>query len=178
METLRDLQQTVGGQLLPEGRVHDLTAVPLGRIVTDSRQVAAGDVFLALEGQNHDGASFAGEAFRRGTAGAVVASPIDVPEDCWALLVDDTHLALEQWARWKRRQFTGTLIAVTGSVGKTTTRQMIDTVLRRRLRRDDQPAERQPSSRRAVRAVGARSGRRLRRAGVGCQPAGRDRGHV
>ncbi|MGA2618679.1 MAG: UDP-N-acetylmuramoyl-tripeptide--D-alanyl-D-alanine ligase [Thermoguttaceae bacterium] len=140
METLRDLQQTVGGQLLPEGRVHDATAVPLlGRIVTDSRQVAAGDVFLALEGANHDGASFAGEAFRRGAPGAVVASPIDVPEDCWALLVDDTQLALEQWARWKRRQFTGTLIAVTGSVGKTTTRQMIDTVLRRRLRGTTSP---------------------------------------
>ena len=56
-----------------------------------------------------------------------------IPEDGWILNVDDTQRALEQWARWKRRRFTGIVIAVTGSVGKTTTRQMIHTVLQSRL---------------------------------------------
>ena len=55
------------------------------------------------------------------------------PRGRWALQVEDTHRALAQWAMWKRRQFTGTLVAVTGSVGKTTTRQMIHTVLQSRL---------------------------------------------
>ena len=133
MSTLHDLQQATSGHLLPEGRIPDLGAVAVGRAVTDSRQVEQGDVFFALRGENHDGTAFAGEAFRRGARGAVVAVPIDVPDDCWAMVADNTQWALEQWARWKRRQFTGTLIGVTGSVGKTTTRQMIHTVLQSRL---------------------------------------------
>jgi UDP-N-acetylmuramoyl-tripeptide--D-alanyl-D-alanine ligase len=134
MSTLHDLQLALCGHLLPEGRIPDLGAVAVGRPVTDSRLVEQGDVFFALRGANHDGEAFVGEAFRRGANGAVVTVPIDVPEDCWAMVVDNTQWALEQWARWKRRQFTGTLIAVTGSVGKTTTRQMIHTVLQTRLR--------------------------------------------
>jgi UDP-N-acetylmuramoyl-tripeptide--D-alanyl-D-alanine ligase len=54
--------------------------------------------------------------------------------------VDDTQAALWQWAAWRREQFDGTVIAVTGSVGKTTTRQMIDTILRARLRGTASPA--------------------------------------
>ena len=98
---------------------------------TDSRQVEPGDVFWALRGPHHDGGEFVAEAFERGAAGAVVAAPVDVPPDAGPIRVDDTHAALRQWAAWKRRQFTGTVIAVTGSVGKTTTRQMIHTVLQR-----------------------------------------------
>ena len=56
-----------------------------------------------------------------------------MPPGRWALAVDDTAAALAQWAAWNRRRFTGTTIAVTGSVGKTTTRQMIHTVLQSRL---------------------------------------------
>ena len=56
------------------------------------------------------------------------------PDQGWILNVDDTQRALEQWARWKRRHFTGIVIGVTGSVGKTTTRQMIHTVLQSRLK--------------------------------------------
>ena len=97
-------------------------------------QVAAGDVFWALSGPNYDGASFLHEVFRRGAQGAVAARPAFNPGDGWLLDVDDTQRALEQWARWKRRRFTGSVIAVTGSVGKTTTRQMIHTVLHSRLK--------------------------------------------
>ncbi len=103
-------------------------------IVTDSRQIEPGNIFWALRGPNHDGADFAAEAFRRGAAGAVVGKKIDVPSDRWAVEVDDPLDALRQWAAWRRRHFGGTLIAVTGSVGKTTTRQMIHTVLRSRLK--------------------------------------------
>ena len=103
-------------------------------MVSDSRTIEPGDVFWALRGPNHDGEQFVAEAFRRGAAGAVVAEDVAVPDDRWVVRVDDTHQALLAWARWKRRQFTGTVIAVTGSAGKTTTRQMIHTVLQSRLR--------------------------------------------
>jgi UDP-N-acetylmuramoyl-tripeptide--D-alanyl-D-alanine ligase len=139
MNTLFDLHQTIRGSLSLKGPVHDVRMVPLGRIVTDSRAVEQGDVFWALRGPNHDGAAFAGEAFRRGAAGAVVAGAIDVPEGAWAVQVEDPQRALIDWAVWKRRRFTGTLIGVTGSVGKTTTRQMVHAVLETRLKGSEGP---------------------------------------
>jgi len=134
MNTLYDLIEATGGHLLPASSVRDSEAVLLGPVVTDSRQVEKGDVFWALKGPNHNGAHFAQQAFQRGAAGVVTTERVDVPKDCWAVLVGDTQQALWQWAGWRRRRFTGTVIAVTGSVGKTTTRQMIHTVLQKRLR--------------------------------------------
>ena len=52
----------------------------------------------------------------------------------WIVRVEDTHRALNDWARWRRRQFAGTLIGVTGSAGKSTTREMIHAVLQSQLR--------------------------------------------
>ncbi len=134
METLHDLAQATGGRILPAHRIQDAALAALGRIVTDSRQVEPGDIFWALSGPNYDGACFIDEAYRRRAQGAVVSLLETVPQDGWVLKVDDTQRALEQWARWKRRHFTGIVIAVTGSVGKTTTRQMIHCVLQGRLK--------------------------------------------
>ena len=135
MDTLHDLAQTTGGRILPRSRIAESRGLALGRIVSDCRQVQLGDVFWALAGANYEGDQFVDEAFRRGARGAV-ASRIegDSPAECWAVCVDDAHQALAQWARWKRRKFTGIVIGVTGSVGKTTTRQMIHTVLQSRLK--------------------------------------------
>jgi len=134
MTTLGEFNDVVGGRLeLGPGLVggEDL---PLRSIVTDSRQVEPGDVFWALLGPHHDGANFVPEAFRRGASGAIVGRAVSVPDYHWTLQVDDPLAALHAWAAWKRRRFTGTLIAVTGSVGKTTTRQMIHSVLKTRLK--------------------------------------------
>ena len=133
MSTLSQLHQTIGGRILSDSAAAEVAAAPVGRIVTDSRQVAPGDVFWGLRGPNHDGGDFVGEAFQRGAAGAVTRRPMAVPPGRWAVQVDDTTAALTQWAAWNRRQFTGTVVAVTGSVGKTTTRQMIHTVLQSRF---------------------------------------------
>jgi UDP-N-acetylmuramoyl-tripeptide--D-alanyl-D-alanine ligase len=131
MATLQDLQQSIGGQWLP---APPKAIQPLGRVGVDSRQVEPGEVFWALRGPRHDGAEFVAEAFSRGAVGAVVGRAVDVPHDRWALRVEDPQQALWRWAESRRRQFTGTLIAVTGSVGKTTTRQMIHTLLATRFR--------------------------------------------
>ncbi|MGO8748414.1 MAG: UDP-N-acetylmuramoyl-tripeptide--D-alanyl-D-alanine ligase [Thermoguttaceae bacterium] len=145
MNTLHDLYGVIGGSLKPPvGVGTDLDAVPLGLVVTDSRDVVPGSVFWALPGEHHDGAEFAGEAFDRGAAGAVVHRPVDPPEDRWTIEVKDVHQALWNWAAWNRSRFSGTVIAVAGRVGKTTTRQMIHTVLASRFRgatitRNDQP---------------------------------------
>jgi UDP-N-acetylmuramoyl-tripeptide--D-alanyl-D-alanine ligase len=109
-------------------------AEPVGPVVIDSRQVESGDVFWGLTGDRCDGSGFANEAFGRGAAGVVVNTPVETPEGRWALIVDDTLRALHAWAAWHRERFTGTVIGVTGSVGKTTTRQMIHTALSGKLR--------------------------------------------
>ncbi|MBN2022959.1 MAG: UDP-N-acetylmuramoyl-tripeptide--D-alanyl-D-alanine ligase [Pirellulales bacterium] len=129
--TLQDLHHAIGGQVEPAAMALDRE---LGPVVTDSRAVHEGDVFWAIRGPNHDGADFVEEAFGCQANGAVTGRPATVPAGRWALIVDNTSQALWQWAAWRRRRFTGTVVAVTGSVGKTTTRQMIHTVLGSRLR--------------------------------------------
>jgi UDP-N-acetylmuramoyl-tripeptide--D-alanyl-D-alanine ligase len=133
MTTIKDLLEALGGRLLAGGATLDAAVVPLGSVATDSRLTEQGNIFWALRGSNYDGNNFANEAFQHGAAGAVVSRDIEVPEGRWAVVVSDTQQALLDWATWNRRRFTGTLIAVTGSVGKTTTRQMIHTVLQARL---------------------------------------------
>ena len=141
MSTLGELHHAIGGRLTLGSKSGDWSAMPLGPVESDSRKIEPGDVFWALRGPNHAGEDFLAEAFRRGAAGAVVARDVAVPDDRWIIRVDDTQQALWAWARWKRRQFSGTVIAVTGSAGKTTTRQMIHTVLPVAAARHGQPAK-------------------------------------
>lgn len=129
--TIQDLHAIVGGRL----RLATLTRpmgerAPLGRVMTDSRQVQPGDVFWALPGSRLDGAEFTSEAFARGASGVVAAGRYVQPSPgCWSLQVEDSLAALHQLAAWNRRRMNGRVVAVTGSVGKTTTRQMIAAVL-------------------------------------------------
>ena len=134
MATLHDFLEATGGRVLISSTIGSLDALTIGAVTTDSRQVRNGDVFWALRGGKRDGHEFAADAFQRGAAGAVVSRLMDIPTGRWALMVADTQDALRRWASWKRRHFTGLVIAVTGSVGKTTTRQMIHTVLSARLK--------------------------------------------
>ncbi|MHB8899176.1 MAG: UDP-N-acetylmuramoyl-tripeptide--D-alanyl-D-alanine ligase [Thermoguttaceae bacterium] len=134
MANLSDLQNVVGGIRIAACGQSPRGNSPIGPIVTDSRRVRPGDVFWGLAGTRWDGSDFAEEAFAQGAAGVVANKPVQAPEGCWALVVDDTLRALHAWAAWHRERFRGAVIAVTGSVGKTTTRQMIHTVLSRRMR--------------------------------------------
>ncbi|HET6882458.1 MAG TPA: UDP-N-acetylmuramoyl-tripeptide--D-alanyl-D-alanine ligase [Pirellulales bacterium] len=129
--TLHDLERLTGGRwlsvaLLPQQQ----SDAPLGRVVIDSRDVTPGDVFWALPGKRVNGCDFAEQAFERGASGVVSESmAVSPPVGRWALAVDDALRAMWQMAAEQRRRFAGQVIAVTGSVGKTTTREMIHTVL-------------------------------------------------
>jgi len=118
MTTLGEFQHVIDGQLRLGSGLIGGEDLPLGAIATDSRNVEPGEVFWAISGPHHDGAKFVSEAFRRGASGAVVGRPVALPDYHWTLQVDDPLAALQAWAKWKRRQFTGTLIAVTGSMGR------------------------------------------------------------
>ncbi len=93
----------------------------------DSRTLQAGDLFFALHGPNHDGNTFAGEAFARGAA-AVVADR-DVARAGIVLRVEDSLKALQWVAARARDRWPGDVVAVTGSAGKTTTKDAIAEML-------------------------------------------------
>ena len=97
-------------------------------ISTDSRTAKQGEVFFALRGENFDGHRFM-EAAQK--AGCVFAVAEYVPENCMlpCILVNDTTKALGLFARAYKKMFHPITLAVTGSVGKTTTKQFIYSVL-------------------------------------------------
>jgi UDP-N-acetylmuramoyl-tripeptide--D-alanyl-D-alanine ligase len=128
------LHEITGGRLcLADLPPVDREDAPVGRLVTDSRQIEPGDVFWALPGPRHDGADFAVEAAMRGAAGIVAARPFEPWAGRWSLEVPDAMLALWETARWHRGALAGRVVAVAGSVGKTSTREMIHAVLRTQL---------------------------------------------
>jgi UDP-N-acetylmuramoyl-tripeptide--D-alanyl-D-alanine ligase len=99
-------------------------------ITTDTRHLQPGNLFVALRGENFDGHDFARMAVEKGAIAVIsdskAASQLDgVPQ----LQVEDTLVAYQQIARWWREQFTIPVIAITGSVGKTTTKELIAAVL-------------------------------------------------
>jgi UDP-N-acetylmuramoyl-tripeptide--D-alanyl-D-alanine ligase len=96
----------------------------------DSRTVREGQLFIALVGENGDGHAHVAGALARGAAGAMVHDlPANIPDDAKLLMVRDTFQGLQDLARFARARFTGRLVAVTGSVGKTTTKEMLRTIL-------------------------------------------------
>ncbi|MEZ5435799.1 MAG: UDP-N-acetylmuramoyl-tripeptide--D-alanyl-D-alanine ligase [Pseudomonadales bacterium] len=98
------------------------------RVVTDSRQVQTGDLFVALKGENFDAHNFLADVQRAEAAAALVEkihSDLSLPQLC----VPDTVLALGKIAELNRRCFQGRVIGLTGSAGKTTTKEMIAAIL-------------------------------------------------
>lgn len=123
MTTLSDLARRVGG------RLHGADA-GFTRVVSDSRQLRRGDLFVALSGERFDGHDFVRRALNLGAAGALVARPVDgVPAQVVAASEGGTLSALQAFAASWRADFTLPLIGVTGSVGKTTTKQMLAEIL-------------------------------------------------
>ncbi|MDD2619081.1 MAG: UDP-N-acetylmuramoyl-tripeptide--D-alanyl-D-alanine ligase [Syntrophomonadaceae bacterium] len=105
---------------------------PINGVEIDSRRMAAGKLFFALQGENFDGHSFLDAAFERGAAAAVISSAdkLSYPDRQGLILVDDTLQALQDLARAYRNSFAIPVIAVTGSVGKTTSKDILDCCLK------------------------------------------------
>lgn len=95
----------------------------------DSRTVRPGELFFAIRGPRHDGHEFVRDAFARGAAGAVVATDDASGYGGAQLVVSDTAAALQELAARVRRAWGGRVVAVTGSCGKTTTKEAIATLL-------------------------------------------------
>jgi UDP-N-acetylmuramoyl-tripeptide--D-alanyl-D-alanine ligase len=105
------------------------------RLCTDSRQAQAGDLFVALRGECFDGHDFLAEVARKGVA-AILAEETKLPDPlpaCGVISVDDTRKALSRLAAVHRAGFELPVVAVAGSNGKTTTKELIAAVLRQRF---------------------------------------------
>lgn len=130
--TVTGLRNITGGRLLsgPSERVLS------GGICTDSRKVAPHSVFFALSGEKFDGNQFAAEASRKGASAVVVSTPVaDADASCAVILVPDVLTALQKTAMWWRERLTGLIVVgITGSSGKTSTKDLVKSVLARSFR--------------------------------------------
>ena len=99
------------------------------RVTTDTRTLERGDTFLALRGERFDGHAFLEQAVQRGAGAFVVEDAAALPPDAPALVVRDTKRAYMDLAGAARALFTGRVIAITGSAGKTTTKELLAQLL-------------------------------------------------
>ena len=121
---MMDLQQAARAV---NGRVEGGSAAFSG-VTTDSRAITPGDLFVALKGERFDGHEYVAEAVSKGAVAALVSSPL-ASRPSPLLLVDDTRLALGRLAADWRARFAMPLVALTGSNGKTTVKEMLRAIL-------------------------------------------------
>ena len=114
------LAKETGGELVGD-------SVSLGRLVVDSREVGMGDLFAAINGAKVDGHSFAPNALRAGAAALLTERKLDglMPQ----LVVEDVTSASGRFGYLKRKAFQGAIVAITGSAGKTTTKNLLSAAL-------------------------------------------------
>jgi UDP-N-acetylmuramoyl-tripeptide--D-alanyl-D-alanine ligase len=99
-------------------------------VAIDSRQVQPGDLFIALPGEHRHGREFIPDAISRGAAGVIAEKqPSDLPHDVSFFQVDDTLVALQRLAAYWRGKYRVKVVGVTGSVGKTTCKELTAAVL-------------------------------------------------
>jgi UDP-N-acetylmuramoyl-tripeptide--D-alanyl-D-alanine ligase len=98
-------------------------------VTTDTRTLQAGDLFIALVGDKFDGHDFAERAIARGAVALILSRPLALSSDIPQFIVADTLQAYQQIASWWRDRFKIPIIGVTGSVGKTSTKELISAVL-------------------------------------------------
>ena len=123
--TIGDIVRGTGGALLGG----DL-GIAVAGISIDSRSLGVGEAFFAIRGERLDGHGFLRDAVGRGAACLVIHSvPDDLPPGVPVVLVDETTKALGRLAAWHRQRFSIPVAAVTGSNGKTTTKEMMAAVL-------------------------------------------------
>lgn len=128
------------------GQVDEAVSIMEGRLISglagsawegaalDSRQVRGGELFFALAGDRTDGHEFVSQALDRGASAVVISRPVEVTDHAGVIRVDDTFAALHRLTRQVRTRVPRHLVAVTGSVGKTTTKEILATLLARQYR--------------------------------------------
>ncbi|MCR5339873.1 MAG: UDP-N-acetylmuramoyl-L-alanyl-D-glutamate--2,6-diaminopimelate ligase [Saccharofermentans sp.] len=130
MFSLEEIKRAVGGRTVykTEERIY-ATFVQVYGISSNSKEINKGDVFIALRGERFNGGEYTEEAIANGACAVVVDNAEYVPEGAVGIVVEDTTKALCDLAAYYRFKLDAKVVAVTGSVGKTSTRQLIAEVL-------------------------------------------------
>jgi UDP-N-acetylmuramoyl-tripeptide--D-alanyl-D-alanine ligase len=122
------VEVATGGTLMVGSRRAGVSGVSI-----DTRSLLPGDLFFAIRGPNNDGHEFISQALAKGASGAVVdysyAQASEYPPDRILIRVQDTHQALKDLAAEVRSQWPGSLVGITGSMGKTTTKEFMTQIL-------------------------------------------------
>ncbi|MDO9012348.1 MAG: UDP-N-acetylmuramoyl-tripeptide--D-alanyl-D-alanine ligase [Gallionella sp.] len=127
MMMLSQAARVLNARLIADGQDVQFSAVS-----TDTRDLKPGDLYIALRGEHFDGANFVAQAVASGAVAALVNADSYHGEACTCplILVEDTRIALGQLAAYWRSQFDIPLVAITGSNGKTTVKEMLAAILR------------------------------------------------
>ena len=126
--TVKELCAAAGGTLLQQ------SGAVVTEVSTDSRSIPAGALFIPLVGERFDGHDYLDAALERGAAGCLTArKPTSLLKEKFYIQVSDTLEALKALAAWYRDRFAIPMVQVTGSAGKTTTKEMIAAVLSQRF---------------------------------------------
>jgi UDP-N-acetylmuramoyl-tripeptide--D-alanyl-D-alanine ligase len=126
--TAAEVEQGTAGTI-----VHGSRDASFSNVSIDTRNLKGGEVFFAIRGPNQDGHGYIPDALSKGALGAVAEEgyqfPGDFPSNRVLIQVKHTHEALKDLAIWDRQRWPGTLVAITGSMGKTTTKEFAAHVL-------------------------------------------------
>lgn len=126
MFTIDEISKIIKGKVLG---CRVASSARITGVSIDSRTIKKGELFVAIPGEKYDGHDFIAEAVKKGAAGAVISTKKIHPSSIFFVVVSDTLMALGQLARFHRERFDIPAIAVTGSNGKTTTKEMIAAIL-------------------------------------------------
>ena len=106
----------------------------VGKICIDSRTLKKGEVFLAFNGKKLDGHKFIKKAIKKKPSCLIVSKPVNIKTKIPIIVVSDTNEAFFKLAKYYREQFNGVVIGITGSCGKTSTKEMLNYVLKDKYR--------------------------------------------
>lgn len=135
MFTLEEVKKAIGGRLISKtDEIVFASLIEVKGVSTDTRTIKEGELFIALKGENFDGNDYLAKAFELGACALVTNDEKMVPDGANAIVVEDTVKALGLLANHYRFKLGCKVIAVTGSVGKTSTRTMIAEVLKTGLK--------------------------------------------
>ena len=135
MFTLEEIKREIGGKAIYKTKETVFAAfVNVSGVSTDTRSIREGEIFFALRGERFNGGEYTEQAIEKGACAVVVDNAEYIPDGAVGIVVNDTTKALGLLAAYYRFKLGAKVIAVTGSVGKTTTRSIIADVLRTGLR--------------------------------------------
>ncbi|HZK02759.1 MAG TPA: Mur ligase family protein, partial [Anaerovoracaceae bacterium] len=125
-----DIVKAVGGSLVQGNPENDVAEISI-----DSRKIKPGSAFIAIRGERVDGHDYVREAMKAGCSAIICEKEVDCPKNNVAVIrVENTELALQDLAAWYLSQFKVRKIGITGSTGKTTTKEMLYQIMSKKYR--------------------------------------------